>query len=516
MKKRSHSVKNFPSGIAGFNILDTIGNGITIQDAGYTILYQNEAHKMMFGSHVGEPCHKAHVCSEKACERCPLTRVFSTGEVCRRELTMQTEKGIFFLSSTSSPVKNKRGDIIAVIQIVRDITEQKCEEERLREREEKYRTVFSNAMDAICLIDPGTLKIVDCNQKATELSGYTPKTLIGMNIRDLHPKEEQDVVARIFEKTSAMGSLSGIYGVNQSRFDGIGIPVELNLTSVRIYGKDYIIYSARDISRQKQEQERLIHDIAGIKTIEQSLRDSEERFRKIFMLSPLGIAVADPEGKLMEANTAFRDMLGYTQDELPGDFMDITHQGDIKENMRLFHEMVEGNREHYEAEIRYYRKNGTIMWANISVAPIKDSRGKLKYNVSFIEDITAKKLTGKKLQVAPPFSEDNKTERRVYARYTSAEKCKASLGSSDLVRIKDISCGGTCLKTSRKIRVNSIMTVKIFPSINGEIMLKASVIWSFRIQKRFYETGFKFIEAGDNLKKSIETFILKHPEKKTP
>jgi PAS domain S-box-containing protein len=510
MKKMSQAAKNFIGSVVRSGIFDSIGEGISIQDIRYTILYQNEAHKKMFGSHHGEPCYKAYVCREDVCDRCPLSKVFLKGEICEAELTVRTEKGTSFFATTSSPVKNKRGDIIAGIQVMRNITEQRREEDNLRESEERYRAIYKNAMDAICLIDPGSLKIVDCNQKAAELSGYSLKTLRGMNVRDLHPKEEQDIVTRIFEKTVEMGYLSGIYGVSQSRYDGIRVPVELNLTSTLIHGKNYIICSARDITRQKQAEERLLRDIIERKKIERPLSDSEGIFMEAFRVSPMGIAITGPEGKLVKANPALQNMLGYKEDELLRAFESVSHPEDMKETLILMNEMVEGKLKHYQVEKRYLRKDGSVIRAKHSSAAITDKNGKFKYAISFIEDITAREMAEKKAQAGRPLFKREMEERRSFKRYVAGEKSRATVDDSDIVGIKDIGLGGICLKTSRQFSIGSIHTLKFFPSMNGETISKGSVVWSSRSRKKLYDTGLKFIETSDELKKSIEAFILKH------
>jgi PAS domain S-box-containing protein/diguanylate cyclase (GGDEF)-like protein len=400
MRRKPYPVKNFLSSVANTVMFDSICDGITIQDRGYRILYQNKAHRDMFGSHDGELCYKAYACRDQVCERCPIKNVFSKGKAFEGELTRQTEKGISFFATTASPLKNKKGDIIAGIQVVRDITRQRLEDEEIRANEEKYRIIFNNAMDAICLIEPASLKIVDCNQKASELSGYTLKTLRAMNVMDLHPAEEQDIVARLLEKNAEMGHLSGIYGINQSRYDGIRIPVELNLASARIHGKDYTMYFARDISKHRQDEEKLLRDISEREKREGSLRDAGEKFRKIFRISSLGIAITDAGGKHVETNPAFQNMLGYTRDELMKGSVFITHPDDVEKCLSLFHEMVEGKLDHYQIEKRYLRKDGSMMWARLSAAAIRNERGDFKYSAAVIEDITELKTIEEKLQAA--------------------------------------------------------------------------------------------------------------------
>jgi diguanylate cyclase (GGDEF)-like protein/PAS domain S-box-containing protein len=384
-KENHHFIKHFIRSILNTGAYEAICEGISIQDTDYKVVYQNTAHKKIFGSHPGEHCYKAYAHLDQVCEKCPVSMVFSKKrESLTEDLKFQKEKGVSFFSVSASAIKDKNGKIKAGIYALHDITEQRHETEKIIESEEKYRTVFKYATEAIYLVNPKTMKIVDCNQKALDLSGYSARTLNNMNIKDLYPDKEQDIVLKIFEKATAMGSLSGICGINQFRNNKIHVPVEMNLTTVRIQGKDFILCSVSDISKQKET--------------ERSLRDSEERFHKIFDLSPLGIAITNPEGRLIETNPAFQQMLGYTHDELQKGFIYLTYPEDLEENIKLFNEMVEGKRAYYEIEKRYCKKDGSLIWAKLYATAIKDNNGNFRYNLALIEDTTKQRITEEKLR----------------------------------------------------------------------------------------------------------------------
>lgn len=386
-KRNYNSIKQFIRNIVSTGAYEALCDSISIQDTDYRVIYQNTAHKKIFGSHSGEHCYKAYAHLDQVCETCPLSMIFSKKmDSLTEDLKFQTEKGVSLFSVSASAIRDKSGKIQAGIYTLHNITEQRNETEKIIESEEKYRTIFKLATEAIYLVNPRTMKIVDCNQRASDLSGYAIRTLKSMNIKDLHPEEEQDVVVKIFEKVNDMGTLSGIYGINQFRNNKTHVPVEMNLTTARIHGKDYILCSVSDISKRKETEE--------------SIRDSEERFHKIFDLSPLGIAITNPEGRLVETNPAFQKMLGYTHDELQKGFIYLTHPEDLKENMKLFNEMVEGKRASYEMEKRYYRKDGNLIWAKLYTTAIKDRNGNFRYNLALIEDITGQKITEEKLRSA--------------------------------------------------------------------------------------------------------------------
>jgi len=115
------------------SLLATLGDGITVQDTDFKILYQNKVHAEKQGVHTGEYCYQAYQRRTSICDGCLLAQSFADGKVHRRTTTAPTENGLIYLEVTSSPMKDAAGNIIAGIESVRDITVQKKLEERLRQ-----------------------------------------------------------------------------------------------------------------------------------------------------------------------------------------------------------------------------------------------------------------------------------------------------------------------------------------------------------------------------------------------
>jgi len=121
-------------------ICDGIGDGISVQDTDYVILYQNQAHIDIIGDHVGEYCYKAFEQKGNVCEGCPLIVSFNDGKAHTTERTVSTDKGKIYLEITSSPLKDSSGEVIAGVEVVRDVTERKKVENKLRLTESQLRT----------------------------------------------------------------------------------------------------------------------------------------------------------------------------------------------------------------------------------------------------------------------------------------------------------------------------------------------------------------------------------------
>jgi PAS domain S-box-containing protein len=106
-------------------VCDAIGDGISIQHTDFMVLYQNQAHKEIMGEHIGEYCYKAYQKKEDVCEGCPLVMSFKDGKVHTAERSTLTDKGALYVEITASPLRDSNGEIIAGIEVVRNITERK-------------------------------------------------------------------------------------------------------------------------------------------------------------------------------------------------------------------------------------------------------------------------------------------------------------------------------------------------------------------------------------------------------
>lgn len=113
-------------------IMASMGEGLTIQDTDYKIVYQNELHKNLFGNLLGQHCFKAYEHKEQGCEGCPVTLAFSDGSIHKGVMTSWIEKEQRTYELTASPLRDMAGKTVAVIELIRDVSEQKKLETQLR------------------------------------------------------------------------------------------------------------------------------------------------------------------------------------------------------------------------------------------------------------------------------------------------------------------------------------------------------------------------------------------------
>ena len=124
----------------------------------------------------------------------------------------------------------------------------------------------------------------------------------------------------------------------------------------------------------------------------EALRESEERFRAIFEQAAVGICQSTLDGQFLRLNQKFCDLLGYTHEEmLNRTWMDITYPKDLKADLEAVCRLREGEIDSYTLEKRYIRKDGSIIWVNLSCSLVWEPSGELKSAIAVVEDISERK-----------------------------------------------------------------------------------------------------------------------------
>ena len=118
----------------------------------------------------------------------------------------------------------------------------------------------------------------------------------------------------------------------------------------------------------------------------------EQRFRATFEQAAVGIAHVAPDGSWLRVNQKLCDIVDYNHDELiEKTFQDITHPNDLDLDLSYVEQMLTGEIATYSMDKRYLRKNGEIIWINLTVALVRQSTGAPEYFISVIEDINRRK-----------------------------------------------------------------------------------------------------------------------------
>ena len=126
--------------------------------------------------------------------------------------------------------------------------------------------------------------------------------------------------------------------------------------------------------------------------LEQALRESEELYRSTFDLAAVGVAHVSPDGRWLRVNNKFCEIVGYSEDELlKMTFKQITHPQDVGEDLAQAERLRAGTSETYSTEKRYIHRDGSPVWVNLTVSPVRGQVHELRHFITVIEDITERK-----------------------------------------------------------------------------------------------------------------------------
>jgi len=122
------------------------------------------------------------------------------------------------------------------------------------------------------------------------------------------------------------------------------------------------------------------------------MRENIDLFESAFRFSAIGIALVGTDGRWLRVNQALCDIVGYSEEELLKiDFQRITHPDDLDTDLGYLQEMLEGKRDSYRMEKRYFHRDGHVVWILLSVSMVRDEEGNPRYFVSQIQDISEQK-----------------------------------------------------------------------------------------------------------------------------
>ncbi|MDH4943695.1 PAS domain S-box protein [Sulfurimonas sp. C5] len=275
----------------------------------------------------------------------------------------------------SKTIKDAEGKTEGLLAIGVDVTEQ----QKVQERLELFHTLLENSTDAVEIIEPGTLKLLDVNDTLCRELGYSRKELLEMTIYDIDPTVTPDMVKTIKEKIDTEGNV--IFESLNKRRDGTIYPVEVSL-SLNKLEHPYLLAIVRDITERKEAEEHL--------------KESEEKFRTMTASAQDAILMIDSQGNISYWNEAAERVLGYSADEAMGTnlhklitperFMDAHLKG-FKEFQRTGQGAAVGK----TVELAAIKKDGTEFPIELSLSSIlhKDGWGA----IGIMRDISERKAS---------------------------------------------------------------------------------------------------------------------------
>ena len=150
---------------------------------------------------------------------------------------------------------------------------------------------------------------------------------------------------------------------------------------------------------QAKTEQALIQELVALRQRIEELKQSESRFRSYFDLPLHGIAISSPERGWIQVNDRICAIMGYSRDEIVRmTWSEMTHPDDLAADLEQFERVRSGEIDQYGMEKRFIRKDGKVVWTNISVGCVRKPDGSIDHMVALIEDVTSGKLAEEALR----------------------------------------------------------------------------------------------------------------------
>jgi len=272
--------------------IDSNTDMVFLKDSEFRYLLANQTLCRFYGKAESEIIGRtdSELMGKSAAAKCQKTDKQALAEN-KINVSEETVGGLTF-ETRKFPVKLIDGRI-GVGSYIRDISDRKRAEEALQKSEEKFRKIFEDHAAVKLLIEPESGAIIDANKAAEQYYGWTRAELKSMHIHQINTLSPEQVNREI-KKVLSQKCIR--FEFRHRRADGSIRDVEVFSSRIEMAGKN-ILHS-------------IIHDISERKQAEIALRRSENLLSKIFDILPIGLWIADRNGKLVRSNLAGRRIWG--------------------------------------------------------------------------------------------------------------------------------------------------------------------------------------------------------------
>ena len=262
-----------------------------------------------------------------------------------------------------------------LFSIIHDITPRKLAEQEKIDIESMYLALIEQASEAL-FVHNHSGKFVQVNQQACDSLGYSKEELLKLSVTDIEQDFNLKTAQHEWVKIQP-GKPFTLTG-HHMRKDGSIFPVEIRFGCSIWKGEKVYISLARDITQRVQA--------------EKELRESQIRFQTAFEYSAVGACMITVEGNFLFANQALCEMLGYTSQQLLGKhFQHFSHTDDKSIGDKEIQALFNNKESHVSFEKRLIHHSKKIIWADITLALLRDENGNPTHFIAQIQDITVKK-----------------------------------------------------------------------------------------------------------------------------
>jgi len=292
----------------------------------------------------------------------------------------------------SSPVIYKDTSV-GMRSLIIDITEQKKAEQKLKESEEKFRTITEQSLVGICIAQGNKIKYI--NQVYADIFGYTIEEMMNWELKDvviaIHPEDREFCLEQLAKKQRGDKDIFKHYQYRGIKKSGEIKWVDNYSKSFEYEGKPADFITIIDITEKKE--------------VEQGLKESEEKYRNLIETSSMCLMEIDvSKGGVVYINPRFVELTGYTQEELLS--KEIFHKAIYPDDYKK----ITKSDEDKNIELRIINKEGKTIWLSGRTLHHYGDQGNLITLRLWLQDITEiKEIEEMKANLLTRFSHEFKT-----------------------------------------------------------------------------------------------------------
>jgi len=285
---------------------------------------------------------------------------------------MRRDGTTIFVRENARVVRDSSGRALYYEGVVEDITEIKKREEELKESEQKFRSIFDNAVDGIVLADVESKRFSIGNKAFLEMLGYSAEEIENLGVMDIHPKESLPYVTEQFQKQSRR-EISLARDLPVKRKDGSVFYADVNAFPMTLDGKSHLAGIFRDVTERKKAED--------------ALQKSEESGRAILDATTESVLLIDKQGTILTINKTGARRFGRSVEELVG-----TNVWDVALGL-IPPDLIKSRREqidkvlHSGKPLRFEDRRKEKIYDN-NIYPIFDEKGQVTRLAIFARDIT--------------------------------------------------------------------------------------------------------------------------------
>jgi len=293
------------------DVFNAIGDGISVLDRNLKIIRVNSWMEKMYSQEakiVGRKCYEVYQTRDAPCPWCPCLKTMETGKVHHAIVPYPSEKDpTGWIDLSSFPLKNAEGDVVGVIEYLKDITELKKVEEMLRKSEKKYRTLLETTSEGFWMLD-SELKIMEVNESLCKMLGYRADEMIGKTTFEFVDDENRKIFIK--QTSKIPDTAHRTYEITLKKKNGQNLHAYFNSTT------------PRNEFSEVQCSFAFITDITKSKQAEKLLRENEARYRTmtddVLDSSFVGVFILDSNFQVVWVNQALERYFGLRRKEIIG------------------------------------------------------------------------------------------------------------------------------------------------------------------------------------------------------